>query len=189
MKKNYNTFYKSLNYIQDKVNKIVDKVSQKDIKRIKDLFFNSNNIFVYGAGRSGLVAKAFAIRLVHLGFQTFVIGESITKPVQKGDLVVIVSGSGETIPAVMTAEISHNLGANVVSITAKKKSEIAKFADVTLFISINYDDDNERKQFAPLGTLFEASVWIILDAIIADILDSKNETEDIMRKRHATLEQ
>jgi len=188
MKKNYNTFNKSLNYIQTKVNEIVDKVSQKDIKRIKNLFFNSNNIFVYGAGRSGLVAKAFAIRLVHLGFQTFVIGESITKPVQKDDLVVIVSGSGETIPAVMTAEISHNLGANVVSITAKKKSEIAKFADVTLFISINYND-NERKQYAPLGTLFEASVWIILDAIIADILDSKNETEDIMRKRHATLEQ
>ena len=88
----------------------------------------------------------------------------------------------------MTAEISHNLGANVISITAKKKSEIAKFADVTLFISVGYRDI-ERKQYAPLGTLFEASVWILLDAIIADLLDGKNETEDMMRKRHATLEQ
>ena len=181
-------FNKSLNYIQSKVNEILDKVSQKDIIKIKNLFFNSNHIFVYGAGRSGLVAKAFAIRLVHLGFQTFVIGETITQPVQKDDLVVIVSGSGETIPAVMTAEISHNLGANVISITAKKKSEIAKFADVTLFISVGYRDI-ERKQYAPLGTLFEASVWILLDAIIADLLDGKNETEDMMRKRHATLEQ
>ena len=181
-------FNNSLNYIQSKVSEIVEKVSQNDIKKIKELFFNSNHIFVYGAGRSGLVAKAFAIRLVHLGFPTFVIGETITQPVQKGDLVVIVSGSGETIPAVMTAEISHNLGAYVVSITAKKKSEIAKFADVTLFISIDYNDIG-RKQYAPLGTLFEASVWILLDAMIADLLDSKNETEDIMRKRHATLEQ
>ena len=88
----------------------------------------------------------------------------------------------------MTAEISHNLGANVVSITAKKNSEIAKFADVTLFITIN-QNDVDRKKYAPLGTLFEASVWIILDAIISDLLDSKNETENIMRKRHATLEQ
>ena len=181
-------FNKSINYIQSKVKDIVDIVNQKDIIKIKKLFFKSNNIFVYGAGRSGLVAKAFAIRLVHLGFQTFVIGESITKPVQKGDLVLIVSGSGETIPAVMTAEISHNLGANVVSITAKKNSEIAKFADVTLFITVN-QNDIDRKKYAPLGTLFEASVWIILDAIIADLLDSKNETENIMRKRHATLEQ
>lgn len=181
-------FNKSINYIQSRVDEILDKVSQNNIKKIKNLFFISNHIFVYGSGRSGLVAKAFAIRLVHLGFQTFVIGETITRPVQKGDLVVIVSGSGETIPAVMTAEISQNLGANVVSITAKKNSEIAKFADVTLFISINYKD-KERKKYAPLGTLFEASVWILLDAIIADLLDSKDETEDLMRKRHATLEQ
>jgi 6-phospho 3-hexuloisomerase len=183
-----NTFNKSLEYIKIKVDRILNKVSTDDIIKIKNLFFESNHIFVYGAGRSGLVAKAFAIRLVHLGFQTFVIGETITQPVQKGDLVLIVSGSGETIPAVMTAEISHNLGANVISITAKKKSEIAKFADVTLFISVN-DKDKDRKKYAPLGTLFEASVWIILDGIIADLLNSKNETEEVMRKRHATLEQ
>jgi 6-phospho 3-hexuloisomerase len=187
MKKNM-VFDKSLYYIQSKIENILNDISQVNIKKIKNLFFKSNHIFVYGAGRSGLVAKAFAIRLVHLGFQTYVIGETITRPVQKGDLVVIVSGSGETIPAVMTAEISHNLGANVVSITAKKNSEIAKFADVTLFISIDYIDE-ERKKYAPLGTLFEASVWILFDAIIADLLDSNDETEDLMRQRHATLEQ
>ena len=181
-------FNKSINYIQSKVKDIVDIVNQKDIIKIKKLFFKSNNIFVYGAGRSGLVAKAFAIRLVHLGFQTFVIGESITKPVQKGDLVLIVSGSGETIPAVMTAEIAHNLGAKVVSITGKKKSGIAKYADITLFISASCKDA-ERKKYAPLGTLFEASVWILLDGLIADLLDSKDETEESMRRRHATLEQ
>ena len=181
-------FTGSLKYIQKKIKDILDKVSQDDIDSIRDLFFNSNRIFVYGAGRSGLVAKAFAIRLVHLGFQTFVIGETITAPVQKGDLVIIISGSGETIPAVMTAEIANNLGAFVVSITAKKKSEIAKFADITLYIS-SYCNEEERKRYAPLGTLFEASVWILLDGIVAYLLDSKKETEEVMRSRHATLEQ
>lgn len=181
-------FTESVSYIQRKIKDILDKVSQEDIDTVKDLFFISNRIFVYGAGRSGLVAKAFAIRLVHLGFQTFVIGETITAPVQRGDLVVIISGSGETIPAVMTAEIAHNLKAHVVSITAKKESEIAKFADVTLYISATCNE-TERKKFAPLGTLFEASVWILLDGLIADLLESKNETEEVMRSRHATLEQ
>ena len=88
----------------------------------------------------------------------------------------------------MTAEIANNLGAHVVSITAKKKSEIAKFANVTLFISATCNEE-ERKRFAPLGTLFEASVWILLDGLISYLLDSKNETEEIMRSRHATLEQ
>jgi len=181
-------FKKSIEYTQRKIKEILSKVSHDDVKKVTDLFFNSNRIFVYGAGRSGLVAKAFAIRLVHLGFQTFVIGETITGPVQKGDLVIIVSGSGETIPAVMTAEITKDLGAKVVSITGKKKSEIAKYADVTLFISSSCNEI-ERKKYAPLGTLFEASVWILLDGIIADLLNSKTETEENMRRRHATLEQ
>jgi len=180
-------FSKSIEYIQRKTKDILSSVSTDNIKKIKKLFFGSNRIFVYGAGRSGLVAKAFAIRLVHLGFETFVIGETITVPVQKGALVIIISGSGETIPAVMTADIAHKLGAKVVSITGKKISGIAKYADVTLYLSASCND-KERKQYAPLGTLFEASVWILMDGIIADLLESKHETEETMRKRHATLQ-
>ena len=181
-------FNESISYIQRKIKDILNNVSKDEIDKVKKLFLSSNRIFVYGAGRSGLLAKAFAIRLVHLGFQTFVIGETITAPVKKGDLVIIVSGSGETIPAVMTAEIAHNLDAYVVSITGKKTSKIAKYADVTLYISATCNDI-ERKKFAPLGTLFEASVWILLDGFIAELLVSKNETEETMRSRHATLEQ
>ena len=180
-------FVHSITYIQKKIKDILDQVQSLNIDEVRNLFFSANHIFVYGAGRSGLVAKAFAIRLIHLGFQAFVVGETITIPVQKDDLVVIVSGSGETIPAVMTAEIAHNLGANVISITGKKDSDIAKYASVTLLISANCQEE-ERKRYAPLGTLFEASVWILLDGIVADLLSSKNETEEMMRKRHATLE-
>jgi len=187
MKKDY-IFNDSIKYIQKKIKVILNNVSNDDLDKIQKLFFKSNRIFLYGAGRSGLVAKAFAIRLVHLGFQTYVIGETITAPVQKGDLVIIISGSGETIPAVMTSEIARNLGANVVSITAKKNSDIAKYADISLFISATCQEE-DRKKFAPLGTLFEASVWILLDGIIADLLDSKGESEETMRSRHATLEQ
>lgn len=181
-------FRNSFEYIHKKIKQILDQVGTKDIETFKKLFFKCNRIFVYGAGRSGLVAKAFAIRLVHLGFQTFVIGETISAPVTRGDLVIIVSGSGETIPAVMTAEIANKLGANVVSITGRKDSEIAHFADVSIFISSSCYEE-ERKKYAPLGTLFEATVWVLLDSIIADLMDSKNETEEDMRSRHATLEQ
>ena len=96
-------FSKSINYVQFKLKNILNQVSQKDIDKVKKIFFDSDRIFVYGAGRSGLVAKAFAIRLFHLGFQTFVIGETISAPVQIGDMVIIVSGSGETIPASFTS--------------------------------------------------------------------------------------
>ena len=179
-------FSESINYIQKKIGTILSTVSEEEIDNIKKLFFSSNRIFVYGAGRSGLVAKAFAIRLVHLGFQTYVIGETIAAPIQKDDLVIIVSGSGETIPAIMTAEIAYKIGAKVISVTGKRKSDIARFADVTLFLSAGCND-KERKKYAPLGTLFEASVWILFDGLIADFLINKKETEEQMRKRHATI--
>jgi len=96
-------FKEALKHIQEEMQKILSEVAEEKIDEIISHFFKANNIFVYGAGRSGLVGKAFAIRLVHLGFPTFVIGETITRPVKKGDLVVLISGSGETIPVAMTA--------------------------------------------------------------------------------------
>jgi 3-hexulose-6-phosphate synthase / 6-phospho-3-hexuloisomerase len=184
---NQDTFRESLDYIHRKTRDILQLVSKKEVDQIIHAFFNANRIFVYGAGRSGLVSKAFAIRLVHLGFQTFVIGETIGAPVKKGDLVCIVSGSGETIPAVMTAEIAKNLGAILLVVTGKKNSRITKFADIVIILSADCTE-KERKQFAPLGTLFEASTWILLDGIIAELMKNKKETEESMRSRHATLE-
>jgi 6-phospho 3-hexuloisomerase len=181
------TFRGSLDYIQRKTVDILKTVTKEDIKKINHSFFKAKRIFVYGAGRSGLVSKAFAIRLVHLGFQTFVIGETIGAPVKKGDLVCIVSGSGETIPAVMTAEIAKNLGAILVVVTGNKHSRITKFADIAIVLTADCTE-KERKKYAPLGTLFEASAWIFLDSIIAELMKNKKETEESMRSRHATLE-
>jgi 6-phospho 3-hexuloisomerase len=184
---NLDTFHESLEYIQRKTIDILNTVTREDIEEINNLFFKANRIFVYGAGRSGLVSKAFAIRLVHLGFQTFVIGETIGAPIKKGDLVCIVSGSGETIPAVMTAEIAKNLKATLLVVTGKKQSRITKFADIAIVLTADCTE-KERKRYAPLGTLFEASAWIFFDSIIAELMKNKKETEESMRSRHATLE-
>jgi len=181
------TYRQSLDYIQFKIKDILKDITKKNINSIISYFFKAKRIFVYGAGRSGLVSKAFAIRLVHLGFQTFVIGETIGAPVKKDDLVFIISGSGETIPAVMTAEITKNIGAKLIVITGRIDSSIAKFADIGIYLSADCNDI-ERKQLAPLGTLFEASAWILLDSIIAELMKNKGETEASMRSRHATLE-
>ena len=185
--RNQEAYQHSIDYIQRKTQGILLDVSKKDVQKIITAFFKARRIFVYGAGRSGLVAKAFAIRLVHLGFQTFVIGETIGAPVKKNDLVCIVSGSGETIPAVITADITHDIGARLLVITGRKDSRLTRHADVAVVLSSECTE-KERKQFAPLGTLFEASAWIFLDSIIAELMEKKGETEETMRSRHATLE-
>lgn len=177
-------FKESIEYINEQVKKILEKIDESIIDKTIELFFKAKNIFVYGAGRSGLVAKAFAIRLVHLGFPTFVIGETITIPVKKNDLIILISGSGETIPVTMTAEIGRRLGAKIISITANPDSHIARFADLPIILK----PDKKNSKLAPLGTLFEASAWIFLDGIIAELMERKGENEESMKKRHATLQ-
>ena len=175
---------KSIEYICEEAKKILQQIDEETVEKIVHLFFSSKNIFVYGAGRSGLVAKAFAIRLVHLGFPTFVIGETITIPVKKDDLIILISGSGETIPVAMTAEIGRRLGAKIISITANPDSHIARFADLPVILSV----ENKDASLAPLGTLFEVSAWIFLDGLVAELMERKGETEENMKKRHATLQ-
>lgn len=181
------TIQASQDFITTQIHHILASVSPNDIQKVIAQFFTAKRIFVYGAGRSGLVARAFAIRLVHLGFQTFVIGETIGAPVQKDDLVFLISGSGETIPAVMTAQIAHKIGATVVAVTGEKDSKITRHSDITLLLEPT-QDTKERRSYAPLGTLFEASSWVLLDSIVAELMDQKQETEESMRSRHATLE-
>ncbi|HEC81662.1 MAG TPA: SIS domain-containing protein [Thermoplasmatales archaeon] len=184
---NKRVFRLSIDYILSKTSGVLASVSNEDIERLCELFLNSERVFVYGAGRSGLAAKAFGIRLVHLGFQTFVIGETITPPVRKGDLVVIVSASGETIPCVMTAEIAKGLGAKVIAVVGDETSALAKLSDLALVLSAKCDD-SERAVLAPLGTLFEASAWVLLDGIVAELMSIKGESEERMKERHATLQ-
>jgi 6-phospho-3-hexuloisomerase len=147
----------------------------------------ARRVFLYGRGRSGFVARAFAVRLMHLGYQTYVIGETITAPVKKEDVVVLVSGTGLTYPVVMTAELGRRQGATVVAITAQPESEVARLAHIVVPL-VSADGNGARGKLAPLGTLFETSAWLFFDAVVAMLMERLGETETSMRKRHATLE-
>ena len=140
-------------------------------------------IFIYGVGRSGLIAKAFAIRLVQMGLEVYFVGETVTPIVEEGHLVIIVSYTGETMSCIQTANIVRRVGAKVVSITGNDHSKLATASNV--IIQIRPGKDEDRRQLAPLGTLFEDATMIYLDGIVADIMEKLGRSEGSMRKRHA----
>jgi 6-phospho 3-hexuloisomerase len=162
-------------------------VPEPALKQFLDVLQPARRVFLYGRGRSGFVARAFAVRLMHLGYQTYVVGETITAPVARQDVVILVSGSGLTYPVVMTAELGRRQGATVVAITAQPDSEVARLAHVVVPL-VPPAGNGERARLAPLGTLFETSAWLFFDAVVAVLMHRLGETELSMRKRHATLE-
>jgi 6-phospho 3-hexuloisomerase len=143
------------------------------------------SVFVYGAGRSGIVGRAFAMRLVQIGRSAYVIGESVTPIVRAGDVVVILSGAGESYSSIQTANIVRREGAELIVLTARPSSKLAHAA--SLLIPFVFTKDAERPVLAPLGTLFESAAFQFLDALIAEMMRARGETEDTMRRRHAIM--
>jgi len=114
----------SVDYIIDSMKKTFE-VEIEGTDKFVDYVISSRKIFIYGVGRSGLIAKAFAIRLVQMGLEVYFIGETITPIVEEGHLVIIVSYTGETMSATQTANIVRRVGARVVAITANANSKLA----------------------------------------------------------------
>src|SRR5437879_7378247 len=132
-----------------------------------DLFEKAPKVFVYGVGRSGLVARAFAMRLVQLGLKCFFIGETITPIVEAGDCVLIVSNTGATMSAVQTANIARRVGATVVSVTGNRTSKLAHASNVV--VTVHEEAGPEVSEYAPLATLFEEAARILLEGGAAQV--------------------
>ncbi len=179
-------FRESIDFCHGSVTSLLNDIADSELLRFFECLESSERIFVYGSGRSGLTSRAFAIRLAHLGFQSFVIGDTICPPIHEKDLVVIVSGSGTTMPSLMTASIADEIGAMVVAVTAHPLSPLCQHADIIIKFSIK--DSDKRALLAPLGSLFEMACWVLFDGVIAELMVRKNESETSMRNRHATLQ-
>ncbi len=74
-------------YILKEVQEALDKVDTNKVAEVIDLIISSKKIFIYGVGRSGLVGKSFAVRLVQLGMDVHFVGDMTTPIVETGDLV------------------------------------------------------------------------------------------------------
>ncbi|MDD1766902.1 MAG: 6-phospho-3-hexuloisomerase [Candidatus Methanomethyliaceae archaeon] len=178
---------------------VKDDDVEKGIDMILDSLNDSKKILVVGAGRSGLAAKAFAMRLMHLGFNVFVFGETITPALGDGDLIISISGSGITKVVVTASSAAKDVKARILAITSHADSPLAKLSDHIIIIpgrtKMAAEEDytirqilGEHEPLAPLGTLFEITLNIFLDSVIAELMQRLGKTEQDLKKRHATIE-
>jgi len=184
----------------ERVIKSIDRGSVEEfIRTLVEARKKRRKVFIVGSGRSGLVGKAFALRLMHLGFNTYVAGETIIPALKRGDIVVAISGSGMTKTVVALAEAAKEIGVKVIAVTSHPDSKLGRIADQVVVIKgrtkvaeeRNYEIRQligEHESLAPLGTMFEVSAMIFLDSVIAELMRRLGVTEEEMRKRHAVVE-
>jgi len=181
---------KAINDIVGEMQQALDRVSPEGLERLVEAVLAADCVYVAGGGRSGLMARAFAMRLMHLGLVTYVVGDTTTPAIRSGDLLVSCSASGETQVTVLVSRVAQQAGARVFAITATPSSPMASLADETIVIAApskrTKTATDQSVQYG--GSLFEQALLILLDAVSAEIGRRLGTGPHELDSRHANLE-
>lgn len=195
------TMYDITEFIIRGVRLIKPEQVEKMIDLLEEFYKTHRNgkVLVMGAGRSGLVGRAFAMRLLHLGYNAYVLGETITPAIGEKDIAIAISGSGKTRLIQTAAEAAKEAKATLIAITSYADSPIGRIADVVVEIpgrtKYSKNEDYFARQIlgiteplAPLGTLFEDTTQIFLDGVVAELMIRLKKSEEDLRQIHANIE-
>jgi 6-phospho-3-hexuloisomerase len=189
----------------ESIRKTADMLRKIETSIFFDRMLNAKRVYVAGAGRSGIIARAFALRLLHLGYDVYVVGETITPALKPGDMLVVFSGSGETHSIASICETVRELGGSVCLITASSDSRMSRIADCVVNLGDltgYYQGDHSTYEvrqvtgqyrsvssaFAPLGTLFETLALVFSDAVISALIVARKEGAAELQRRLTNME-
>jgi len=177
--------------IVDELKQVMSQLDPVNCEKFVDIILSSGRVFVAGAGRSGFMVKSFAMRLMHMGFESYVVGETTTPNIESGNLLVIASGSGETGSLVSIAQKAKQFNALLALVSIFPESSIGRLADIKMKINAptpKVKTGTGVKSIQPMGSLFEQSLLIFFDTIILGLMDKQGKNTDTMFGKHANLE-
>lgn len=167
----------------------LELINGEDAEKVVEGILRAKKIFVAGGGRSGFMAKAFVMRMMHVGLDAYVVGETVTPNLEPSDIFIVGSGSGETGSLAAMTKKAKSIGATVVAVTINPDSTIGKLADIQIEIPAQAKaEGTSGKSIQPMGSLFEQSLLLFYDAIILRFMNKKGLNSDKMYGRHANLE-
>lgn len=195
MEKNkfYDRFKNTLLEIANQINVNSEALDFDKILKLVNLIFTikseNKKVFVYGAGRSGFIGRCFAQRLMHLDINSCFISDAVTHRYTKDDLLILISGSGETASPVAIVKNANEIGGKIVLFSANPNSLIGKLSDIVIEIKGKSKDAAITKEsLAPYTSLFDISTLSVLDAIGSVLMNVLNVSENDIDKRHASIE-
>lgn len=177
-----------IDQVLNEIDAVLHKVDVRQIDQTTKLIIKNKRIFVLGSGRSGFAAKGFAMRLMHIGYQVYVVGETITPSIQKNDLLVVVSGSGETRTVLDLAKMAHDKGVKMIAITSNVKSSLAKLADGLLQVPGTTKNGDGMSSIQLLSTLFDQSVQIVMDILCLKLSRRDEISDEETKSKHSNIE-
>lgn len=175
-----------LREICDEITGVLEQVKESEIRCVMDEIRKDRRIFVDGEGRSGFSAKGFAMRLMHLGYTVYFVGETITPAVSAGDVFIAVSGSGKSKNVLNDAESAKQKGCTLIAVTGKEGSPLSALSDMVLIIpgTVKADSGDKRTSIQLLSSLFDQSLHIVLDMLCLSLSRRDHMSNEEATKIH-----
>ncbi|MDQ5861442.1 MAG: 6-phospho-3-hexuloisomerase [Actinomycetota bacterium] len=182
-------FDRNRTLVQNEISAVSQRVDPSLVAALVTELRLADRIFVTGAGRSGLVLKMAAMRLMHLGLTVHVVGETTAPAIRAGDLLLAASGSGTTAGVVTAAETAAAQGARVAAYTTSSGSPLAAVAAAVVLIPAAQKTDHASavsRQYS--GSLFEQVLFTTTEAVFQSLWDEDAASPEDLWQRHANLE-
>ncbi len=174
--------------VSQEISDVAGNLGQKQLSVLVEAILAAERVFVCGSGRSLLMMRAFAMRLMHIGVEAYVVGETITPAIAPGDLLIAGSGSGQTRGTLATLQAAAARGARTAVITAHGDSETAEACDLVVVVPLPVTGEAAPSSRQPLGSLFEQSLLVVGDVLVMRLMKRLGTTNEQMRARHTNLE-
>lgn len=178
----------AIQLIMDEINEVMSLVKEDELEKALSYFKKDQRIFITGAGRSGFQAKGFAMRLMHIGYTDFVMGETITPSIKKGDTWVAISGSGTTKSIVDDTQKAKKLGLDILVLTSDVSSPLAQLADHVIEVPGATKTGAGVKSAQLLSSLFDQTVHITLDALALKLAQRDQTSNEEALASHVNVE-
>ncbi len=166
------------------------KIDENKINKLIDMLFEADQVFFIGVGRVKMELEAFAKRLTHLGIKTHIVGDVNEPAMTDKDILIVGSGSGESLIPVAIAKKAKSIGGKIVHIGSNPHSSLAPITDLMVRIPVQtklyLEDEIVSKQ--PMSSLFEQSLLLFGDAVAAMIVQRKHIELKKLWAYHANLE-
>lgn len=176
-----------LDQIVEEIQGVISKMDENDLDNAMSLITKQSRVYAAGEGRSGFQARSFAMRMMHIGYTSYMMGETICPSMHEGDVLLAISGSGKTRRTVEDAEAAAKLGVKVIAVTSKPESPLAATADAVVVVPGRVKGESGGS-IQLLSSLFDQSVHIALDALCLKISRRDNVSDADANANHANVE-
>lgn len=184
----YKDLYKTILLEHEKV---FEKQDLTELGQFMEHIRRARRIFLMGVGREGIAARAFAMRLMHLGKEVHWVWDDTTPGMKDKDLFIAVNGSGRIGHIHYVTERAKESGAAVAVVTGGPKEKTPALADCILFVPAcvyNGTDERAVPSIQPMGNLFEQHLFLLFDIIIIQLEEEMQITHAQMEARHRNIE-